>query len=409
MNYDINYDVFLSYRRDGGETMAILLRDRLTAKGYRVFLDVEALRAGKFNEKLLHVIENCKDFIIVLSPNSLERCVNEDDWVRKEIAHAIAHEKNVVPVLLRGFTWPKTLPEDISDLPSHNGIDASNNMFFDAAIDMLAEKFISAEPITAASKAVPKVPSRDGAYRYEGRAAHTSSPPGEEEGIYSYFPELAELTDREKAKKFVYAAPLIILLAGLIAAVIIFTLMSIYADRAVSFADLLFSNPLNIIDTLQDFGSLLPQPWIIIAIRIFWYVWLAFFIASLFFVGRRLHFKSPPIASNAELIKKEAYFLAKEVGENIRLAKQNHNDKALDGLVYALKKLEEKLSTESDFGHGKNEIISCENNIAQQLRFLREASSSAGNGDLQTNIKEMNTAITNINNLLERRREMKKR
>ena len=65
VNYSEKYDVFLSYRRDGGETMAVLLHDRLVAKGYSVFLDIESLNSGSFNKKLLSVIENCTDVVVV--------------------------------------------------------------------------------------------------------------------------------------------------------------------------------------------------------------------------------------------------------------------------------------------------------------------------------------------------------
>jgi len=146
-NHANKYDVFLSYRRDGGETMAILLRDRLSAKGYRVFLDIESLNSGSFNEKLLSVIEECTDIIVVCSKNSLDRCANEGDWVRMEIAHALKHGKNVVPVLLRGFEWPDTLPGDIDALRMQNGINAGSNEYFDAAIDRLAKKFLASVPV----------------------------------------------------------------------------------------------------------------------------------------------------------------------------------------------------------------------------------------------------------------------
>jgi len=146
VNYKERYDVFLSYRRDGGETMAILLRDRLVAKGYRVFLDVENLRSGDFNEKLLNIIENCTDFIVVLSAGSLDRCVNEGDWVRREIAHGLKHNKNVIPMLLRGFEWPENLPGDISQLPNRSGVNTTTNEFFDAVIDRLTDKFMKSAP-----------------------------------------------------------------------------------------------------------------------------------------------------------------------------------------------------------------------------------------------------------------------
>ena len=145
-NYSDKYDVFLNYRRDGGETMAILLRDRLAAKGYRVFLDIESLNSGSFNKKLFAVIEGCTDLLVVCSKGSLDRCVHEGDWVRAEIAHALKNGKNVVPVMLRGFEWPDVLPDDIEALRMQNGVTANSNEYFDAAIDRLTEKFMQSKP-----------------------------------------------------------------------------------------------------------------------------------------------------------------------------------------------------------------------------------------------------------------------
>jgi len=143
---DNSYDIFISYRREGGETMAILLHDRLKAKGYNVFLDVESLNSGKFNEQLLTVIENCKDVIVVLAKDSLDRCVNEDDWVRKELAHAFKHRKNIIPFMLRGFEWGVNLPDDISELPLQNGVNANSNEYFDASIERLITRFLISKP-----------------------------------------------------------------------------------------------------------------------------------------------------------------------------------------------------------------------------------------------------------------------
>lgn len=73
-----HYDIFISYRRSSYET-ANLIATRLKASGYSVFFDVETLRSGKFNEQLFSVIQQCKDFLLVLPPEALDRCVNEDD------------------------------------------------------------------------------------------------------------------------------------------------------------------------------------------------------------------------------------------------------------------------------------------------------------------------------------------
>ncbi len=134
------YDVFISYRREGGQDTARIIRDELRIKGFRVFFDVESLRSGKFNEQLLNTIQECNDFILICSPGVLDRCEKEDDWVRQELACALRCGKNVIPVLLCGFTFPspETLPEDIREVCYCNGLAASHE-HFDAFIGKLTD------------------------------------------------------------------------------------------------------------------------------------------------------------------------------------------------------------------------------------------------------------------------------
>lgn len=138
------YDVFISYRRDGGSDAAKHLRDTLTELGYSVFYDVESLRAGAFNVELYRVIENCQDVLLMLPPNALDRCVDEEDWVRKEIEHALKCGKNVIPVLMRGFDFPAELPASIEPIRYLNGI-AANIEYYDAFVEKLRE-FMKAKP-----------------------------------------------------------------------------------------------------------------------------------------------------------------------------------------------------------------------------------------------------------------------
>lgn len=138
------YDIFISYRRDGGAQTAKHLRDMLSAKGYRVFFDTDSLRSGDFNKELLRVIEECRDFIIILSQGALDRCQNEDDWVRQELAYALEKGKNVIPVIGAGFAFPERLPEEIDAIRWKSGITASVE-YFDALVDKLST-FLSSNP-----------------------------------------------------------------------------------------------------------------------------------------------------------------------------------------------------------------------------------------------------------------------
>ena len=140
------YDVFISYRRESGAETAKHLRDVLSARGYRVFFDTDSLGRGDFNLELIEIIKNCKDFILVLTPGALDRCQNPDDWVRQELACALAEGKNVIPLIVKNAVFPEKeeLPEDIRIVANMNGVKA-DLYFFDAMVDKLCT-FLESKP-----------------------------------------------------------------------------------------------------------------------------------------------------------------------------------------------------------------------------------------------------------------------
>jgi hypothetical protein len=134
----VNHDVFISYRRDSGAAEARLLRQSLMARGVKVFLDVTDLRRGYFDDELLKRISAAPNFIAVLTPGALDRCVEAQDWMRQEIAHAIRERRNIVPVIVGEFEFPSALPDDLTNLPRHQGIQYSHQ-YFDAMTQSIVE------------------------------------------------------------------------------------------------------------------------------------------------------------------------------------------------------------------------------------------------------------------------------
>ena len=128
------YDIFISYRRDGSFEMARLLYDHLRMRGLNVFFDLQELRSGKFNVKLYSAIDESSNFLLVLPQGGLDRCVNEDDWLRMEIEYAIEKNKNIVPLMMNGFDWPKDLPDSLKNLPLYNAVSMSRE-YLDASIE----------------------------------------------------------------------------------------------------------------------------------------------------------------------------------------------------------------------------------------------------------------------------------
>lgn len=138
-----NYQIFISYRREGGSDLAGRIADRFTSLGYSVFFDVESMRSGKFNEQLLSAIANSNDVLLILPPNALDRCANCDDWVRQEISFAIKTNKNIIPIMMRGFSFPEVLPPEIDQIRYMEGVTASSE-YFDAVIDKI-EKLLTSK------------------------------------------------------------------------------------------------------------------------------------------------------------------------------------------------------------------------------------------------------------------------
>lgn len=133
-----SYDVFISYRRANGAAEARLIRSALVDHGLRVFLDVTDLDKGLFDDALLRCIAVTPNFVVILSPHALDSCVEKGDWLRAEIAHAAAHQRNIVPVMLPGFEFPAQLPDDITTLPRHQAVQYSH-VFFEAAVSKILQ------------------------------------------------------------------------------------------------------------------------------------------------------------------------------------------------------------------------------------------------------------------------------
>jgi len=144
------FKIFISYRRKGGYERAKLIYERLKMDGYSVSFDLETLENGNFGNELEKRIKKCKDFIIVLNPGIFD-CFTEpdynskDDWVRIEIGCALASEKNIVPLKMENFAYPKRLPSDIKDITKINAIDLSTE-HFEAAYEKLKSTFLISKP-----------------------------------------------------------------------------------------------------------------------------------------------------------------------------------------------------------------------------------------------------------------------
>jgi len=125
-------DIFISYKNDGeGRYFAEKLSNTLKEQGFSVYYNPDEQHAGNFPERLCEAIENCKDFLLVLSQACLDQLIRYEkvDWVREEITIAQKNGKNIVPLLMPGVTMPKDkddMPQELQFLPHEDAVNVSD-------------------------------------------------------------------------------------------------------------------------------------------------------------------------------------------------------------------------------------------------------------------------------------------
>lgn len=142
--------VFLSYRRDDCAGYAGRLEDaleRALGKG-QVFRDILDIRAGENFADIIHAsVTQARATLVLLGPrwqgplpDGKRRIDNPDDFVRMEVAAALASRNRVIPVLLSGVSLPKTdeLPADLRSLTRRQSLTL-NEASWDADVARLVD------------------------------------------------------------------------------------------------------------------------------------------------------------------------------------------------------------------------------------------------------------------------------
>jgi len=135
--------IFINYRRDDRASIALNIAQYLERVfgADSIFLDIDRLRAGEqFPLVLEKRLSECRVMLAIIGPGwfnasdeaGRRRLEEPDDWVRLEIARALARNVRVVPVLVDGATLPKknSLPEDIRSLVDRQSFTFTNPAAF---------------------------------------------------------------------------------------------------------------------------------------------------------------------------------------------------------------------------------------------------------------------------------------
>ena len=138
------YDVFISYHRKSGAECARMLQQALARKGYRCFLDVDAVQDGEFHEKILCALRSAPNFLFVLTDGALERIADPNDHIRIELEEAIRLKRKIVvaaPRGCRGGFCNVKLPDSLAELSCIQVTLLDVDVFFDKSVEMLEERF----------------------------------------------------------------------------------------------------------------------------------------------------------------------------------------------------------------------------------------------------------------------------
>lgn len=146
-----NFDIFISYRRldehgnISGRDQARLIAKQLQLEGYRAFFDYSEIRDDEFDKVIIPAVENCKVFILVLTKDALNRCANNDDWVRKEIETALSSGCKIVNVTPDNTFngWPSNLPNSLERIKKIQISDIQFGQLFEVSMKKLIDDRIS--------------------------------------------------------------------------------------------------------------------------------------------------------------------------------------------------------------------------------------------------------------------------
>ena len=144
------YDIFISYRRQGGAVKAELTKDELEKRGFReslMFFDTRSLSSGNYQKTILDAIANSKNFVVVITRDCFKDLSDDSTWV-KEIEYAIELHKNIVPLYFDDITELKAdeIPSGIKHLAYENAV-LYVHQYAEASFDRLASR-LSKEPVT---------------------------------------------------------------------------------------------------------------------------------------------------------------------------------------------------------------------------------------------------------------------
>lgn len=186
MSGNLSNSVFISYRRNVSGTLALAVYQDLHYNQIDAFYDITSLDAGQFDIIILNQIAARPYFVPILTPGTLQRCIEPGDWMLREIGEALRLNRMIVPLFTSEFDFGDMdtyLPREIAQrLRSYQGIRvpyANDTMdFFISTMLRLRTHFLN--PIDLP---ILPTPARDVSIIGQKQALAQEQPPVSEEQL----------------------------------------------------------------------------------------------------------------------------------------------------------------------------------------------------------------------------------
>jgi hypothetical protein len=138
--------IFISYRRDASQWHAFSIYYALKEVHNRlVFFDLVSMGGGDFEQMIFDAIDGSRHFILILSKNTLHRCTEENDFLKKEIKRAFKKNRNIVPIFFDDFNFSDQHDllhqTELQRLGKCNGLEISPGVFSEC-VERLNKKFL---------------------------------------------------------------------------------------------------------------------------------------------------------------------------------------------------------------------------------------------------------------------------
>jgi len=159
-------NIFISYRREDSFQYAEIIYEKLVNKhgNDQVFMDTSSIIPGsEWPQEIEIALNESSIFFVIIGPQWFDVGINEfrqraidrkDDWVKREILHAIKSEKRIIPLLVGGATMPPkvALPDCICILSEKQAVRIRDSFFEEDIQKKLINKIwpssiISIEPM----------------------------------------------------------------------------------------------------------------------------------------------------------------------------------------------------------------------------------------------------------------------